>query len=162
MILDFANAFMSLPLAEGERKYNCTVVSDELTRTRGAISEREPQSGKCIVWRFFGFGGRPNPSLYSRAASFAARTAQALLGVPERIAQLNALARSRLQLYVDDLVITTVGYPDQVKRSFYLVLLWWLCLGIPLAWSKGKVIDASHPYTWIGVRIKMFAGESLG
>jgi hypothetical protein len=49
-----------------------------------------------------GFGGKPNPLVFSRAASFAMRTAQALVGVPNRRLQCPQLARARGQLYVDD------------------------------------------------------------
>ena len=111
LVLDFENAFMSLPLRDDERCYNCTVVNDDLQRGREPLTAAEPQVGRCIVWRGLGFGGRPNPLLYSRAASFAARTAQALLGSPERRKQTVGLTRCRLQLYVDDQVVPAVGYP---------------------------------------------------
>ena len=35
--------------------------------------------------------------------------------------------------------------------SIDLLLLWWLALGVPMAWSKGKVTDAFLEYIWIGV-----------
>jgi hypothetical protein len=114
------------------------------------------------MWRVLGFGGKPNPLLYSRAASFASRTAQALLGSPKRRHQRKGLARGRLQLYVDDPIISLVGSAAAINRSLDLVLLWWLCLGIPLAWNKGRVIDSAKPYTWIGVNFKMLRnGKAL-
>ena len=36
-------------------------------------------------------------------------------------------------------------------------VLWWLVLGIPLAWDKGMLSDASAPHTWIGVDFKVIA-----
>ena len=32
-----------------------------------------------------------------------------------------------------------------------LVILWWLCLGIPLSWKKGEVLEQSTPHSWIGI-----------
>ena len=135
---------MSIPLAE-ERRYNCTTVAVGLKRSRPSLRADEPQEGTCILWRVLGFGGRPNPLLYSRAASFAARTAQALLGLPEPSFQIKGVARSRLQLYVDDPVLAAAGTKKQIDTAFDLALLWCMCLGVPLAWSKGKEQPSSEP-----------------
>ena len=129
---------MSLPLRDDERCDNCTVVKDDLQRGREPLTATEPRVGRCIVWRVLGFGGRPNPLLYSRAASFAARTAQALLGSPERGKQTAGLARCRLQLYVDDPVVPAVGYPEEIECSFDIMLLWWMVLGIPYPGRKER------------------------
>ena len=61
------------------------------------------------------------------------------------------MAERRLQLYVDDPVLTVVGDPDQQHCAVDLLVLWWLCLGIPLSWSKGSFVDARTPHNWIGV-----------
>lgn len=45
----------------------------------------------------------------------------------------------RLQLYVDDPVLATAGHPRDVEEALDLVLLWWLLLGVPLAWGKGHL-----------------------
>ena len=89
--------------------------------------------------------------LYSRAASFAARTGQALLGRPERQHQVPHLGRARLQLYVDDPAVAVAGKPSEIEASIDILLVWWLCLGLPLAWQKGLMTPATTPYTWIGV-----------
>jgi hypothetical protein len=86
-ILDFADAFMSIPLHPSEQCYNCTEVEFPLERQRDALLKNEVKKGKFVVWRVLGFGGKPNPLIYSRAASFAMRTAQALVGVPNRRTQ---------------------------------------------------------------------------
>ena len=101
------------------------------------------------MWRVLGFGGKPNPLVYSRAASFAARTAQGLLRTSAQCSLGSAAcAPGRLQLYVDDPVLSLVGRPAATDASMDLVLLWWLCLGPPLAWHKGTSGPGSHK--WIG------------
>ena len=104
-----------------------------------------------MVWRVLGFGGKPNPLVYSRAASFAMRTAQALIGVPNRRTQCPSLARARGQLYVDDPIWGLAGTKEQNLRSVDMILMYWLLLGIPLSWKKGSFNNALTPYTWIGV-----------
>ena len=82
LILDFNDAFMSVPLHEQERRFNVAVL-------------KEPPSsahGRVIVWRVLGFGGKSNPLVYCRLASAVARSSQGL--VPASC--------GRLQLYVDD------------------------------------------------------------
>ena len=91
--------------------------------------------------------GKPNPLVYSRAASFAARTAQALFnGVKGN----DELVRS--QLYVDDPAITVGGSKAEIQRKTDLILLWWLVLGIPLAWNKGSLHWDETDHEWIGVK----------
>ena len=107
------------------------------------------------MWRVLGFGGKPNPLLYSRAASFAARTAQAILGFPTRPKQPEGMGRGRLQLYVDDPVVSIVGTNREVQASFGVLLLWWVALGVPLAWSKGSLVEAADGYSWISVDFQM-------
>ena len=51
LILDFADAFMSVPLAECERPYNVTVLDDDIDLKRDKISGREARRGRCIAWR---------------------------------------------------------------------------------------------------------------
>ena len=92
------------------------------------------------------FGGHTNPLVYSRVATFAARTAQALLINGEA----EGLAEARLQLYVDDPALTVAGSPTEQHRTIDVFVLWLLVLGIPLSWSKGVYADKLH-HTWIGV-----------
>ena len=155
LILDFANAFMSVPIKEQERPFNCTVADEALTRKRAPLREGEVDQGCCLVWRVLGFGGKPNPLIYSRVASFAARTAQAIIGHPNRRLQRGCSPRGRLQLYVDDPVVSMSGTELEIERSFDLIILWWLVLGVPLSWKKGSVVDARVRHTWIGVDFDM-------
>ena len=53
-----------------------------------------------------------------------------------------------LQLYVDDPVLSLAGSPAAAAAAVDLVLLWWLCLGPPLAWRKGSITTGLH--RWIG------------
>ena len=104
--------------------------------------------GKLLVWRVLGFGGHSNPLTYSRAATFAARSGQALLTRPR---EKTGVAEGRLQLYVDDPVLTVTGSLDQQHAAIDVLTLWWLCLGIPLSWSKGSFSNAREAHQWIGV-----------
>jgi hypothetical protein len=109
LVLDFKNAFMSIPLDKAERRFNCAHVEESISLSRPKIEKEEATKGHVVVWRVLGFGGRPNPLVYSRAESFAMRSAQALLGPPVRSSQHQSLSRSRGQLYVDDPVWTHAG-----------------------------------------------------
>ena len=62
------------------------------------------------------------------------------------------VAQGRLQLYVDDPTLTLRGSMAQQQAAVDVVLLWWLCLGIPLAWSKGSFMNGREAHEWIGVR----------
>ena len=149
MVLDFRDAFMSIPLAIEEQCFNTCYLESPLARRRPAAFQGETEKGQVIVWRVLGFGGKPNPLVYSRAASFAARSAQALLRTTaQSTVGAAACAPGRLQLYVDDPVLSLAGSPAATDASIDLVLLWWLCLGPPLAWRKGTSGRGSH--RWIG------------
>ena len=132
LILDFKDAFMSIPIRTEERRFNCANTEFDLTRNREALYADEPSTGRFVVWRVLGFGGKPNPLVFARAASLASRTAQALLGPwdrDQRSDDHSDLARGRLQVYVDDPVLSCVGTKEQVKKSMDIVLLWWMILG---------------------------------
>ena len=154
LVLDFANAFMSVPLSEQEKRYNCTVLERPLTRSRPPLHPDEVETGQCVVWRVLGFGGRPNPLIYSRIASFVSRTTQAIMGEPNR-KDAKGKARVRLQLYVDDPVVTLAGGRDQVDEALDVILSWWLLLGVPLSWGKGARYQATERHVYIGVEYEM-------
>ena len=99
------------------------------------------------MWDVLGFGGKPNPLVYSRVASFAMRTGQALFRQSPK-----AETTARGQLYVDDPAVVFAAPVDKIMLAVDVLLLWWLVLGIPLAWAKGCLHDANEPYEWIGVR----------
>ena len=86
-------------------------------------------TGNFVVWRVLGFGGRPNPVVFSRGASFAARCAQGLLEPADpskRDSVARLVAYGRLQLCVDDPVLVVVGSESQRQAAFDIVILMWL------------------------------------
>ena len=136
-------------MAAAEQPYNTSSAPHGVVSTRPPLHPNEPEPDTFLVWRVLGFGGHSNPLTYSRVAGCAARSAQAML-MSEPGA--GPLAQGRLQLYVDDPALTLRGSAPQQQAAIDTILLWWLCLGIPLAWSKGSCIDGRTPHAWIGVR----------
>jgi len=148
VILDIRDAFMGIPLHPEEFTFNTCAADFPLTRTRPALYQNEPEIGRYIVWAVLGFGGKPNPLVFARAASFASRCAQALLPRKPCTYAGSALAAGRLQLYVDDPIATFAGSAAACQCSADLVILFWMTLGLPLAWSKGSYTNEGH--AWIG------------
>ena len=66
LILDYKHAFMTVPAAAEEARYNCCLVELPVSRKRAALDEDEPESGTFLVWTVLGFGGRAYPLLYAR------------------------------------------------------------------------------------------------
>ena len=64
--MDYKHAFMTVPAAAEEARYNCCLVEVPVSRTRAALDEDEPESGTFLVWTVLGFGGRAYPLLYAR------------------------------------------------------------------------------------------------
>ena len=60
-------------------------------------------------------------------------------------------APGRLQLYVDDPVVSVRSKKTEAHETFDLVIVWWLVLGIPLSWKKGSLSEGSLPHRWIGI-----------
>ena len=118
-----------------------------MKRERKPFDEAEVDFGTCVVWQVLGFGGRPNPLVYSRAASLAMRTGQALFRQSPKKSQ----TWLRGQLYVDDPAIVAKGPKGTVEQEFDVLLMWWLVLGLPLAWKKGATYFGQVPHQWIGV-----------
>jgi len=134
-------------LHEKEQPFNCCEAELPIVRHREPLYEGEPQEGHYIVWLVLGFGGKPNPLVFARAASFAARTAQALLD-PDSPTGTCELAAGRVQVYVDDPIACFMGTREACATSLDIVVAYWLVLGLPLAWGKGLFTRGQH--TWIG------------
>ena len=149
-VVDFKNAFMTLPLHQAELPFNTSSAPHGVQRHREPLYDDEPVSGTFLVWRVLGFGGHSNPLTYSRVACFAARSGQALLMTTA--SPSSPVAQGRIQLYVDDPVVTLEGPLDAQRAAVDLLCLWWLVLGIPLSWSKGTFGPGRLPHEWIGVR----------
>ena len=161
-IVDFEDAFMSVPLCPSERRFNCAEVPHSLRRSRPPLHSHEPESGQLVAWRVLGFGGRPNPLVFGRVTSVLMRLGQAILTTrADRAAAGGAspssgpflAARSRLQLYVDDAACAFSGAAGAITIAFDVLLLLWLTLGAPIAWPKVALawVDCSGPLRWIGV-----------
>ena len=58
LVLDFQDAFMSVPLHPSERRFVCADADFKLTRSRPPLRPEEPASGRFLVWRVLGFGVR--------------------------------------------------------------------------------------------------------
>ena len=134
LILDFEDAFMAVPLHVQERKYDCAF-----------IRNFDDRGDAFIVWSVLGFGGKSNPLVYSRIASAAARTGQAVC-LPRHL---------RLQLYVDDPAITLCGSHGECTREADLLIAWWLVLGFRLSWRKGVHQPAEEGHVWIGIHYQL-------
>ena len=151
-VVDFKNAFMTLPLASSEQPFNTSVAPHGVRRLRAPLYDGEPEQGSFLVWRVLGFGGHSNPLTYSRVACFASRSGQALL--MDDVIPSSEVARGRVQLYVDDPAVTLEGSIDQQVAAVDLLVLWWLVLGIPLAWDKGEFGSGRTSHDWIGVQFR--------
>ena len=57
IVLDFKNAFMSVPLHPVERPFNVSILEDPIDLQRDTSSTDDVKRGRCIVWRVLGFGG---------------------------------------------------------------------------------------------------------
>jgi len=104
--------------------------------------------GRFLVWTVLGFGGKPNPLVFARAASFAGRTAQAMLRTSPTSAGCQRAAVTRIQVYVDDPIAATMGSEAERALAADLIIWWWLVLGVDLAWTKGLWSTGVH--RWIG------------
>ena len=81
---------------------------DEQRFTAATVADKDSPTGTYVyVWHTLGFGGKTFPLVYARPASFAARTAQALM--PQD--------RVKSQLYVDDPAYASVGTESWALRG---------------------------------------------
>ena len=129
LIVDFEDAFMSTGTLPEEQRFTAAQVDDPSSDTGSFV----------YVWHTLGFGGKTFPLVYARPASFASRSAQALLDCE----------RALLQLYVDDPALALVGTKQWALEEASLPILWWLVLGLKLSWKKGSFGCGDH--VWIGV-----------
>ena len=153
-VIDFENAFMSIPLSDTERRFNCAEIPEGISRTRSPLRWDEPTTGTVILWRVLGFGGRPNPLVFARVAGFAIRSAQALFPQGQAATEHGDLdVEASAQLYVDDTIIAILGALHCAVLAFDCILLWWLALGAPIAWTKVTLlpVGVGSAHRWVGV-----------
>jgi len=162
MVLDFRDAFMGVPLARSEWGFNCCALDLDVARGRAPLYDNEPASGRFVLWCVLGFGGKPNPLVFSRAVSFASRTAQGLIRPRAAARGPQNFAPGRLQMYVDDPLLCMVGPTAQCMATADAIIAWWLVLGLPLSWSKGLMSETQH--RWIGADFstRLVAGQPAG
>ena len=123
MSLDFSDAFKHLAVRENEYRY---------------LSGRA--LGGFFVYKTVLFGIKTGPLVWGRMAALIARSTQSLFHI----------SRCRLQIFVDDPLIVARGTVEQLNSIFNVILLWWLTLGLKVAWTKGAVgTDAE----WIGAKL---------
>lgn len=146
LVLDFKDAFMSLAIHPLERRFNCAHTTGTVKRSRPPLFEEEVAEGRFVVWKVLGFGGRPNPLIFSRAASLACRMAQGLVAK-----NLDDDAEARIQLYVDDPIITVRGSEEKCQETLDHIIMLWLAIGIPLSWKKGHLYEGNQVHRWIGI-----------
>lgn len=131
MSLDFSDAFKHLTVRENEYKY---------------LSGRA--LGGYFVYRTVLFGVKTGPLVWGRVAALIARSTQALFHP----------SRCRLQIFVDDPLIVARGTEAELNSIFNIVLLWWLALGLKVAWTKGALgIEAE----WIGAKLVINDSEGF-
>ena len=61
LVLDFKDAFMSIPLHPAERKYNCSYLPEGIVLKRDKLDDNEAEQGTFVVWNVLGFGGKAEP-----------------------------------------------------------------------------------------------------
>ena len=149
LIPDFTDAFMSVPLLPAEMRYSCTLSHLPIARRRAALHPTEPCSGKVLVWRVMGFGGKAYPLVFARVSGVVVRLSQAAVQFCH--ADLRGLMG---QTYVDDPAFTTSGSPVACDYATNNLILFWLLLGIGLSWRKGGYFLHGVDHHWIGIHFQ--------
>eukprot|EP00438_Fugacium_kawagutii_P014285 Skav215770 [mRNA] locus=scaffold106:569116:574315:+ [translate_table: standard] len=123
MSLDFADAFKQLPVLHSEKKY---------------LSGQA--AGGHVVYHRVLFGIKTGPLVWGRIAALVARSTQSLFS-PDR---------ARLQVFVDDPLVTLRGSESQRTDIKNKILMWWLAMGLQVSWNKGAT--GTHA-EWIGASL---------
>ena len=124
---DISDAFNNVPVAQSERKYLCAHIG-----------------GKFIVFDSLVFGSGSSPTIWGRYA--------ALLG--RSLASIFCPTELRLQIYVDDPILSARGDVATRRRLFTIALLWVAATGFPVAWHKA---EAGTAVRWIGAQLNIHA-----
>eukprot|EP00435_Cladocopium_sp_Y103_P060710 s216_g22.t1 len=126
---DFVDAFLNLPIAQGERGFAIIKLSD----------------GQYASYRGVPFGLASAPLLWGRAAAWIARATQAVQR-PETF---------RLQVYVDDPVAAVCG--SRTDRTWLIArtMALWAALGARVALHKAGI---GRCIKWIGATYEVIAG----
>ena len=125
-ILDFKDAFWSIPLHGGEKRWFCGRVR-----------------GWWLVYNAVAQGSRNGPLAWCTIAALLARLTQGLF---------DPLREMRLQVYVDDPAATICGTAKHRDRVICIMILVWVMTGFELALAKAK---RGSEVTWIGSTISV-------
>ena len=128
MVADFQDAFHTLGVLKDERPFQVFKLP----------------CGGYGVYETAVFGGGGSPLTWGRAAAFIGRSSQALF----------CPTRARIQIYVDDPLTVWRGTVEQVRVMRTIVLLWWIALGLEVAWSK---VQHGKSVKWIGAMVTITA-----
>ena len=60
-------------------------------------------------------------------------------------------SEARLETFVDDPWSAWRGSPERIMVNQAVLLVWWMCLGLPLSWSK---VQRGDRVVWIGAQIQ--------
>jgi hypothetical protein len=126
LISDFADAFHSMGVLEEERQHQ--VVAG--------------MNGDFRVYESVVFGGGGSPLIWGRGAGFLGRSGQSLFDAVEMA----------MELFVDDPWTVWAGSRRTRRRNMVTLLLWWVIVGLDIAWKKlqvGKDIILCHAQNYI-------------
>ena len=129
-ILDFADAFWLLPLAEVERKWFTSKLR-----------------GKYFAFLRNAQGSRNAPLGWGRLAAMLGRVTQSIYAKGEALTEV----------YTDDPCICMRGDKQHRDRLIAMTVLLWLCLGFPLSWAKGA---RGPTVDWIGATFSVQSNSS--
>ena len=121
--LDFSDAFKQLPVRHQEKRFLSGITK-----------------GGYFVYHTVLFGIKTGPLVWGRTAALIARMTQGVL------------EKSRLQLYVDDPILSLRGTTEEIEAEMSRVTLLWSLLGLKIAFHKGTRGAVSE---WVGAKIEV-------
>jgi hypothetical protein len=104
--------------------------------------------GDYFVYESVVFGGGGSPMIWGRGAAFLGRSGQSLFETTELC----------LELFVDDPWSIWAGTRAKRRRNMVVLLLWWVCVGLDLAWKK---LELGRRVRWIGADIEVLGKEAV-
>ncbi len=120
---DVSDAFHLVPLEASEWKYTLASVVDRL-----------------FVFKVLVFGSASAPTVWGRVAALCGRVLAAVLQCDH----------ARVQMYVDDPLVSLRGATDDLLREGSLFLATLVALGLPLSWAKAA---GGRTLGWIGAQL---------
>ena len=136
LISDFADAFHSMGVHVDERRHQ--VVAG--------------MKGDFRVYESVVFGGGGSPLVWGRGAAFLGRSGQSLFDPTEMA----------MEIFVDDPWTVWSGSRSTRRRNMVALLLWWIIIGLDLAWQKLQVgKDLYNKTQTKGGRRRVMCGPSF-